>query len=80
VKISPRQRYALELLVAQESHGYRNGEGTLCSDESALLDGQAFIHFQTARALERRGLVAIVDDYEAPDLWLTDAGRKAVVA
>jgi len=77
-RLNPLQRTALELLVAQEQHGYRNGEGVASMAASALMDGQAWIHFQTARALERRGLVTLDYTYadEGACIWLTDVGRS----
>lgn len=77
-RLSATQRRALELLVEQESHGYRNGEGVCTVGQTCLDGGQAWIHFQTARALERRGLVSIRYAYDYPDIWLEDAGRALV--
>lgn len=81
MRLTSRQRYALELLVAQEGYGYENGDGAIAgSGESALLDGQAFVNHTTATALERRGLVELRwIDFEGGDIYLTDAGRKAAM-
>lgn len=81
MRLTSHQRYALELLVAQEGHGYRNGEGAVAGlGESALLDGQAFVNHATATALERRGLVELRwIGGEGGDIYLTDAGRKVAM-
>jgi hypothetical protein len=57
-------QYALDLLRSSDQPGVVMGPG----DSSRLIDGQPWIHFQTARALERRGLVSIQDG----DVFLSD--------
>lgn len=68
------QRDALELL--RRCYGHDNGWGVVTSSPSCSLDGQAWIHWRTAYALEARGLVEI-DRMWAPDgiaLCLTKEG------
>jgi hypothetical protein len=78
--VTPKMREALRMLVAQEANGYRNGEGVVSAWASAIFDGQAWIHYRTVRALERADLIEVRDEYEGGNVWLKDAGRKAVAA
>lgn len=67
------QRAALWML--NESRG----ESALSPEQSAMSDGQAFIHWRTARALEWRGLARIEDfGGDGGSIELTEAGREAV--
>jgi hypothetical protein len=78
--VTPKMREALRMLVEQETHGYRNGEGAVSAWASGLFDGQAWIHFRTVRALERADLIEVRWGIDGSDIWLRDAGREAVAA
>lgn len=72
-RLTSGQRDALELL--KRCYGHDAGWGVVTSSQSCALDGQAWVHWRTAFALERRGLVEI--DRTWPDnfqLILTKEG------
>lgn len=57
-RLTPPQVYALALLGSADPR--YEGEGVVTSDESRMVDNQAWIHWRTAEALQRRGLAYIV--------------------
>ena len=64
--LTRKQTISLALIAELSSAQVIAGEATWADRWTA------FIHFQTAAALERRGLIAIDDN----DITITDAGRK----
>lgn len=65
-RLTRKQTISLALIAELSSAQVIAGESTWADRWTA------FIHFQTAEGLERRGLIAIADN----DITLTDAGRK----
>lgn len=64
--LSGRQRHALHVL---ERCARVDGGWGVVGSETAVIDGQAWVHWRTAGALEARGLVEI-DRSWGPEAWL----------
>lgn len=77
-RLTEAQKRAIKLL--RDCASAYNGWGVVSTGESAMIDHQVWINFQTARALGRRGLVesSIYDDDEGGEIRLTDRGREVL--
>jgi hypothetical protein len=77
-ELTEPQLRALKLLGDCATHD--GGWGVVSSGKSLKSDGQAWINFNTARALGRRGLVesSIYDDDEGGEVRLTKRGREVL--
>jgi hypothetical protein len=63
--LSPAMQKAMSLLTRADYL-----PGVMCSEGSCLMDGQAWINWQTAEALEQRGLVRIERIDGGGDIYL----------
>jgi hypothetical protein len=75
-KLTPKQREAIRLL--DRCADCDDGWGVVTSGSTAAYDGQAWIHWRTARSLDNRGLVESTGFGEAMQLRLTEEGMRHV--
>lgn len=69
VKLSTAQWCAYRLLLeARDRHA--DPHGVVGSGATAVIDSEVWINWQTAGALEARGLVEIVSHWDAADVYL----------
>lgn len=71
VGLTVKQRVALALI---REHGYsyvgeEGREGVVTTEATCLLDGQPWINWRTAHALERRGLAEVRGYGEETTVW-----------
>ncbi|KKL69603.1 hypothetical protein LCGC14_2113260 [marine sediment metagenome] len=66
-RITPKMRDALEAIKTKRA--------AFASTETNLYDSEAFVHWVTAEALERRGLITITDLF---DIFITNAGLEVI--
>ena len=66
-----------EALDVWERRDRRYTEGVVNAQETALIDGQPWIHFRTARALANRGLATISGYGEECVVVVHDSGYRA---
>lgn len=82
--LTKAMRAALGILFGCEE--YDNGWGVVSASTTTVDGGQAWVHWRTAIALWRRGLVEGEHDLppdewpEEPTIRLTEAGREAIRA
>jgi hypothetical protein len=80
--VNAKTRQALRMLQQHGDPAIGPGGGTVMSTEtSKLIDGQPWVHWRTADALERAGLATVNWtagwDGENPEITLTEKGLDA---
>ena len=76
-RLTKQQRFALQIMLEQEKAYPDERSSGATYGETFRQGWPAAVHWRTAAALVRRGLVVVTysDPYEGQDLALTDAGR-----
>jgi hypothetical protein len=79
--VTRKQREALRMLQQHGDPHIGPGGGVVMNEATALFDGQPWLHWRTAEALERSGLAEIDYTWDGPDgnpeITLTEKGLAA---